>query len=318
MNTALLVGVGAGIVSAALYASAWTGTVLGIFVLFFLSPMPVSIAGLGWGWGAAAVAAVVGALTVGTTGGLRSGLVYLLALGAPSAVFSYLALLNREDQDGYTQWYPVGRIVAWATAFAGLLAAGAILGIATDIESLRASLQQMLDRMLVLDGTGPGGTSMTAEQKAGFAALMTALLPWAMATTWFTVAILNLWAAAHVVMRSGRLARPWPDLSETTLPPGMALAFAGTVAASLLGDMTGLIASGFASAFVFAFMLVGLGILHRLTRGSVIRPVLLSLVYAGLMFLSPFSSLLVALIGLAEPLLRGRVPPGQPPAGPQT
>lgn len=318
MNIALLVGLGAGLVSAVLYASAWTGTALGMFVLFFLSPMPVSIAGLGWGWGSGAIAAAVATIAVGMAGGPRSGAVYLLALGAPSAVFSYLALLNRQDQDGHTEWYPIGRLVAWATLFAGMLAAAAILGIASDAASLRTAMQQMLERMLVLDGTGPGGTRMTAEQQAGFAALMTALLPWAMATTWFAVAMLNLWAAGHAVLRSGRLARPWPDLSSISLPPGMALAFAVAVAASLLGEMAGLIASGFASAFVFAFMLVGLGLLHRLTRGSAIRPLLLSLVYAGLMFLSPFSSLLVALVGLAEPFLRRRAPPGQLPPGPQS
>ena len=312
MQVGLLLGIGAGAVSAALYASAWTGTALGVLVLFFMSPMPVAIAGLGWGWGAGTIAAAAGTVAVGLAGGPRSGIVYLLALAAPAAVLSYLALLNRSGPDGSTEWYPIGRMVAWASLWAGLAACAAVLGIGSDVASVRAALLEVLDKMLVLDGAGPGG-KLTAEQRSSFAALMTLLLPWAIATTWFAVAMLNMWAAAHVTARSGLLARPWPDLSATKLPNGMPVAFAAATLATFAGEMTGLLASGFVSALVFAFMLVGLGILHRLTRGYAIRPMLLGLIYAGLMLLSPFSSLAVALIGLAEPFLRHRIPPGGPP-----
>ena len=61
-----------------------------------------------------------------------------------------------------------------------------------------------------------------------------------------------------------------------------------------------------------AFMLVGLALLHRVTRGMGARPAILGLVYGALLMLSPFSSLLVAMVGLAEPYLRTR----QPPPGP--
>ena len=45
----ILLGAGAGLVSAALFASAATGTALA-GILFYLAPLPICLAGLGWGW----------------------------------------------------------------------------------------------------------------------------------------------------------------------------------------------------------------------------------------------------------------------------
>ena len=57
MATLFLIGAGAGLVSAALFASAATATALA-GVLFYLAPLPICLAGLGWGWMAAAIAAL--------------------------------------------------------------------------------------------------------------------------------------------------------------------------------------------------------------------------------------------------------------------
>ena len=313
MHISAIIGIAAGLASAILYASAWTGTVLGLFVLFFLSPMPVAIAGLGWGWRVGATAGATGTLAVLASGGTRSAIVYLIAVGAPTATFSYLAMLNRRSEDGTTEWYPIGRILAWATLWAALAATAGILSIGSDAAAIRASLLELLDKTLFVDAMSPGGAKVTPEQKTAFAALMAAFLPWAFAPTWFTIAMLNMWAAGAVTARSGRLARPWPDLTAITLPPGMALAFGASVLGMMASDMLGLVATCFASALLFAFMLVGLGIMHRLTRGYAIRPLLLAIVYAGLLMLPPFSNLLVAMLGLAEPFLRGRPPDNQQP-----
>lgn len=311
MQLSLLIGIGAGLASAALYASAWTGTALGIFVLLFLSPMPVAIAGLGWGWASGAIATATGSLVVALAAGPRSGLVHLVTMAGPAAVFAWLALLNRPavgpDGEEATEWYPIGRIVAWAALWAGLATVAGLLSIGSDAGAIRGYMQELLERTKLLEGAGPGG-ALTDAQKQGFAALMTSFMPWAIATTWFAVVVLNMWAAAHVTLRSGRLTRPWPDFSDVSLPPAMPLAFGIAALGTFASDMLGLLSAGFASALVFAYMLVGLGMIHRFTRGHAIRPFALIVVYAALLFIPPFSNLLVAFLGLAEPMLRGRPP----------
>ncbi len=314
MPLALLIGIGAGLASAVLFLSASRGTP-DVVLLFVLSPLPVALAGLGWGWLSAAVAAVVAATAAGMVGTGRTALVHAVALGVPMVTFCYFLMLNRPvaAADGSNEvaleWYPVGRMIAWASLGAGIISALALFGTASDAEGLRRTFLEVLDRVNVLRGAD--GRDLTAEQKQAFARTFVYIFPWAIASMWFVIAIANIWVAGHVTRLSGRLARPWPDLSAITLPAWMALAFAASVALSFLPDMTGLVASGFASGIMFAFMLLGLAVLHGMTRGSAMRPMMLTMIYLSLLFFSPISSLAVALVGLAEPMLRNRRPPPQ-------
>lgn len=318
MPMPILIGLGAGLVSAVLFASASSGTALGVLVLFFLSPLPVAIAGLGWGWMAALIAAVVGCLLIGVIGTGRAALFHAVALGAPAAVMTYLAMLNRplDKGDGAVEWYPIGSLVAWTALWAGCLAGAALLSTATDVDGLRNVLRASFEQFLTSGGALPG-PSLDRSQLGVFVELMVMSFAGAIATLWMGVAILNLWAAGRVTQISGRLQRPWPDLAAIELPRRLPIAFAAAVLATFLPGMAGLVASGFASAILFAYMLVGLAIVHRLTDGMVVRPLLLGAVYASLLFLSPFSNLLLALAGIAEPYspLRRRPPPTFPPSG---
>ena len=60
MMQLILIGVGAGVVTALLFASVASGALLSIF-LFYLAPLPILIAALGWSHWAALVAAVTAA-----------------------------------------------------------------------------------------------------------------------------------------------------------------------------------------------------------------------------------------------------------------
>jgi hypothetical protein len=127
--------------------------------------------------------------------------------------------------------------------------------------------------------------------------------PVSVATVWFAFANLNLWLAALVTKKSGRLARPWPDLTSVTLPRAMLVAFALAVALSFTGGMPGLLATSFATAILMAYVLVGLAIVHNITRGSSIRPGILWAMYVLLFMVFLLAAPLIALLGLAEPLL---------------
>ena len=320
MPIGLLIGFGAGLVSAALFASASTGTLLGLLVLFFLTPLPVAIAGIGWGWPVAAVAAVAAPVVISALLTPHGALLYLLALGLPTVVLSYLALLNRpadDGADGAVEWYPIGRIVAVASLWAGGLAALALLTTAPDLDRQRASLRSSFERVFLdqIKQSSPETPSIGPAEIEAFTELMVVSFAGAIATMWMAIAMLNMWLGGLVSRASGRLIRPWPDLSAITLPRMMPLAFALAVGLTFLPGYMGLIASGFASAFLFAFLLVGLAILHSVTRGIGARPMILSAVYASLVFLNPFSGLVVATIGLAEPISPFR---RKPPASPNS
>jgi hypothetical protein len=325
MPVSLLMGFGAGLVSGALFASASTGTLLGLFVLFLLSPLPVAIAGLGWGWTTATVAAAAGAILVAIAGLPRAAVLYAVAVGLPTVVLVYLTLLNRTvpvaqpgGPDPGIVWYPLGRIVTAAAVWAGVLGVLALLATARDIEGLRAVLRETFEqvffnRMLVPQGGEPG---IGENEVAAFTDLMVMSFAGAVAAMWMAIALLNLWLAGVVTRASGRLVRPWPDLSALTLPRSLTAAFALAIALTfLLPGYAGLMASGFASAFMFAFMLVGLAIIHSVTRGHGLRPAILGAIYLALVVFNPFSGLILGMVGLAEPIspLRRRLPSAAPP-----
>jgi hypothetical protein len=325
MPHALLIGLGAGLVSAVLFASASTGTLIGLFILFLLSPLPVAIAGLGWGWTTAAVAAAGGAALVAIAGSPRAAVFYVLALGLPTVILVYLILLNREVAAAVSSgtnpeiaWYPLGRIVTVAALWAGGLGVLALQATASDIEGLRAVLRETFESAFVKAMPLPpaGERGIGESEIAALTELMVVSFAGAVATTWMAIALFNLWLAGIVTRKSGRLVRPWPDLSALTLPRSMPLAFASAIALTiLLPGYTGLMASAFASAFMFAFMLVGLAIIHNVTRGHGLRPAILGAVYVALVVFNPLSSLIVGMVGLAEPFspLRRRPPPSSPP-----
>ena len=320
MQANLLIGLGAGLVSAMLFASASTGTVLGLFVLFFLSPMPVAIAGLGWGWKAASVAAIAGAGAIGVISAPKGAMFHLLALGAPTAILSYLALLNREvrSETGAvaTEWYPLSRIVAIAAFIAGGLATLALLTTASDMDSLREQLRRTIELMSArpVGGSLPAGApaGFTPEQVTGLTNIVIGLFTASLASMWLMIAMLNMWLAGRVIKKSDRLVRPWPDLSELHLPQSLPIALALALAGTFLPDFPGLIASGFASGILVAYVFVGLAILHNLTRGHAQRSLILSGTYALLLVFGMVAAPALALLALAEPFspLRRKPPPG--------
>jgi hypothetical protein len=317
---ALLIGCGAGLVSAVLFASAASGTLLGLLVLFLLSPLPVAIAGLGWGWQSAAAAALTGAVLTALAISPRAAAFHFLALGLPTVVLSYLCLLNREVSTGNgssrtVEWYPLGRIVTVSAVWAGVLAALALLTTASDVDGLRAVLRSTFERILVISpapGSPPGAETVGEQEIAAFTELMVVTFAGAAATMWMSIATLNLWLAGLVIRQSGRLVRPWPVLSDLRLPRALPLAFAAAIVLTFIPNYPGLIASGFASAFLFAFMLVGLAIIHSVTRPLGLRGLVLGAVYGCLIVLYPFSWLALAALGLAEPILpfKRKLPPG--------
>ena len=116
MAIPFLIGAGAGLVSAALFASAATGHALA-GILFYLAPLPICLAGLGWGWMAAAVAALAGTVVVGGVLGLAPGAIFAGAIAMPMAVLvlSRPALppgrgAARPSHQLRLEWYPIGRL----------------------------------------------------------------------------------------------------------------------------------------------------------------------------------------------------------------
>jgi predicted membrane protein DUF2232 len=300
-----------------LFASVTSGIWLSI-PLFYLAPLPIMIAGLGWSHWAALIASLTGALTLGTVFGAVFLFAFLAGAGVPAWWLGYLAMLARpvtatgvggQQVAAPLEWYPPGRLVIWAALLATLVVIVAIPNFGTDVDSfrdgLRGALNTILRAEIATQADAPSGISARSDRVIEF---LVSAIPLAAAVLATITNLFNLWLAARIVKFSGRLARPWPQLSDLRFPPLLTAALALAVAFSFVGGLLGIVAAIASAALLLAYGVLGFAVLHAITQGRQIRPFLLGLAYAAV-FLIGWPLLALCLLGLLDTAfdLRGRV-----------
>lgn len=320
----LPIGIAAGLIAAVALVSASTGPLLARALLFVLTPLPLFLAGLGWGWATALIGAIAGAIALALVASPATGAVFAFSHAAPVVVLSYLALLNRPAQDNGpdvdpvtgTEWYPLGRIVVWTAGLSGVLALAAMLMLAPDIDALRALVRKLIDEVVKtqIESISPGKTlsetELTQLTDAGVY-----LLPAMTALWWMMTLLINLWLAARITHASGHLARPWPDIAAMRFPRGTPMVLAVSTAATLLPGYAALGASAISGAFYAAYVMMGLAVIHYVTRGQTWRPIALWGLYLALFIINAGVSMVVAILGLADSFISIRKGPQHPPPG---
>ena len=317
-----------GLIAAVAFVSATAGPLPMRLILFLITPLPLALAGLGWGVRAALVAGLAGSILLAAAGPMVAA-VFIVSQALPAAVLTYLALLNRpaaaadEDLDApetappvpaAREWYPPGRLVVWAAIMAAVPAV--IWSLLADANSaeIKSMLATALDAAFKAGAVeAPGGGQWTPEAIARVSAVIYAVLPGGSAIAWMSGLLLALWLAGRVMLASGQLMRPWPDLARLEFPAGTALAFMAVALAAFVEGYVGIAGRAFFGALLLAYLLMGLAVIHFITRGSAARPFMLGVLYTALLFASGLAAIPVALIGLSEPFLHLRRRFGQPP-----
>jgi hypothetical protein len=301
-----LIGVGAGAASALLFASIASGSLVSV-LLFYLAPLPVLIAALGWSHWAALIAAMAAAVGLTVALGGFFFVAYLLGVGLPAWWLGYLALLARpvgNGSGGGLDWYPIGRLVLWAAVIGALIVVAAIPTLGTDQETFEAGLRRGLERLLrgrdEALPAGRGGTSAeTTDRVIGF---LVSVVPPAAAVLSTVINIINLWLAGRVVRLSGRLRRPWPDLAAMRLPPTTPIILAIAVLLCFLPGLLGIVAGVLVATLLMIYAVLGLAVLHFITRGMTSRGLLLGATYAAIIIFG-WPMVLMTLFGLLDMVL---------------
>src|SRR5215831_11550727 len=320
MTQIALVGIGAGAAAALLFGSVTSGIGLSV-ILFYLAPLPIMIVAVGWSHWAGLTAAVVAAAMLGGAFGILFFATFLASVGAPAWWLGYLALLGRPVANGGTahmEWYPPGRLVLWAAIVGATVVVGALATLGGDEATIRHGLRGALDQVLRLQTGAPADAPLRfpgiEDADRVVEMLVLALPPMAAVIAAITLTG-NLWLAGLVVKLSGRLTRPWPDLTTLSFPPLAAAAYGALLAGALLPDLAGLVASLFAATLTVAFAMIGFAVMHTATRHMRGRAVVLSGAY-GCVVILIWPVVVMTLIGVAETLfgLRARSSRRGPPA----
>jgi hypothetical protein len=307
----------AGVASALLFASIVSGSTLSI-PLFYLAPLPLLIAALGWSPIAGLTAAGVAALGLGIAFGSSLFVVFLVGVGLPAWWIGYLALLARPVADGtpaHLEWYPIGRLVIWAALLGLLVVVAVIVRFGFDAESLQAGLERALETLFRGDAeTGSAPPAPAAIDPGDLIRFLATWLPRIAAVPTIIANLVNLWLAARIVRASGRLKRPWPDLSAIALPSWVPLVLAAAIAGTFAPGIMGILCWVLTASLLTAYLLLGFAVLHATTRSLNGRPFILGGSYLTVVLFG-WPALAVAIIGLADAALdiRGRVARARPP-----
>ena len=291
-----LVGVLSGAASAVLAGSVLTQSSLAI-LLFFISPLPVMLAGLSFG----ATATLVGALActmfvsfiVSTPAALLVAAVSMLP--AALAVF-LIALARPADEVGgqadHIVWFPLGDTLF----FCALLIAAAFVGIGIyggyDI-AFATEFATVFEQQFKAVNPEFAPSAEFAPSLANFIFYAVPVIQPAMFTMVLTT---NLWLALQLVRASGKLARPkdnWP--LSLRMPKAALPAFAVALASSFVSGPIGLLALVFCGVFAACFTMAGFAVLHERSRGKQWRTPVLVLAYISAFFFLPVLAVFIFL-----------------------
>jgi hypothetical protein len=306
----LLIGLGAGAASALLFASVASGSLLSI-LLFYLAPLPIIIAALGWSHWSALVAALAAAIGLSFAFGSFFIVAFMIGVGLPAWWLGYLALLARPSADAPdgVEWYPAGHLVLWAAIAGALVVIAAIPNFGMDEEAFRAGLRNSFERVLKAQGHVSGDVSADLNvDSQRIVDVLAMVIPPAAAVLATLTNTINLWLAGRIVSVSGHLRRPWPDLPGLRFPSYAPALLAAALAASFLPNLLGTVGTILTASLLMAYAILGLAVLHTITRGAAGRGLILASTYVAI-FLLFWPILLLTLTGLADTAfdLRGRL-----------
>ncbi|MGL4440852.1 MAG: DUF2232 domain-containing protein [Bosea sp. (in: a-proteobacteria)] len=319
MMSYLIAGIGAGLVSALLFAVVITGSPLAL-LLSYAAPLPVLIAALGWRHRAGLVATVVGTVVLAAVLRYQAGLAFGIGIAVPAWAIAYMALLGRTDEKGVTEWYPTGRLLLWVVGTSALVTLVGAIAIAGDHEAYRSAMERSITA--VLSGAVPSLPPPRLPQGLTVADVASGLATWApflAGASFVPMLTANLWMASKAVHLSGRLPRPWPFLPATNLPYEALGIMAVAVVLCFLPGFFGFFGMAILGALMSGFMLNGLAGIHEMSVGKPMRSGLLIAVYASLFIAGTILLPLIAIFGFVDCAFRLRARRNQrPPFTPTT
>jgi hypothetical protein len=315
----ILIGVGAGLVSAVLFATVTRGSLASI-LLFYLTPLPIAIVSLGWHYRSGLVASSAGTLAVGLAFDPLSGVMFALALALPVWWLAYLALLARQSEGIETstgarpdkQWYPLGGLAIWAAGLSVLLTLGGALMLGPDYETYRATIQELVEGALKA-GIGAGidelpslGAQALSPERV--ARIVASLIVPSSAAASALLMLLILLVAGKLVSLSGRLPRQLPHIArDFTLPRAALIGLAGSVVLAPFPGWARFVSIALAATLALLLVMQGLATAHVLVARIPARPIILGVGYALIVVAEPWMLIGFALLGLVDMALQLRV-----------
>jgi len=293
--------VAAGLLSALLFLSVMAGVSAG-FLLSYVAPLPVLMAGLSLGPYGAAVASLVGILAVWAGTGGFTALAYGLAVALPALVVSRQALLWRQAPDQPVEWYPPGMVLAWLTLSGLVLMLGLGFVLPVSDEGIEASVRVMVER-----GVSALASSWGENERAALTESWVALFPALIGASWLAMATVNAVLAQGLLVKFKQARRTSPAYSALELPDWLlgVLVAAGLAGVAAGGDL-GYVGRNIAALLSIPFGMQGLSLVHGAIRRRPNQRFLFVAFYTVFILAFGWMVIVAIAIGLGRQLMRLR------------
>ena len=231
---------------------------------------------------------------------------------------------------GVIQYYPIGQLVAWITGIAAvLLLLAAVFGenFAADQGGLRGIIGQQIGVAVSALGaanTGAAGANVGDELNRAMA-IIEDKIPAILALSWIAGTLVNLWLAQTILVRLKYNRRPAPNYTQITLPETMLLGLlvalaiflfpvnlfmsADAVSPAIQSTDIRYIGMNLTMIMLFPYFLLGLAVIHVMSRPWPARKYILGAVYLALPIVG-LAAAIFAVVGVVEQWvgLRERMP----------
>jgi hypothetical protein len=301
MQREIPIGLCAGLAAALLMVVQTTDSLFGILLGVFAA-LPITLVSLGWSYRAGLTAAASAVAVVCVVCSLRLGLTFGVATALPAWALAYLA--TERNTGAPVKWLPLGAIVLVACVLAAF---GFLFTMYATAGSYEAALDQVvknLTTLLHIYLNQPDNQPLALPDIPDTASFVRSVARFAVPFQTMLFAIFSLcglWLSARIMLVSGRLSRPWPDIAALRLPGiGLAIVAIAGMALLFLPDLAGVVGQFLLAALFTALFVQGLAVLHFMTRGMAGRTFILGMTYPLCIILGSITMPLVALLGLAE------------------
>ena len=292
MNRGLLIALVGGLASAIFFLAIRTGAP-GAIILTYLASVPLLAVGLSRGFLPTIISTGVAMLSIYFGLHATAAGVYIAISALPALIVVRKSLISRPGPSpSKPEWYPLGLILSWLTACGLLLLGFVSLYTLGEEGGLTGASQRMLDKVfLVVSNNNPQASKLTE--------MLASYLPGMLLSVWLLISIVNSALAQNVLSRIGHSIRPVPTYSSFELPKWMSPALAMVILLSFLPGIFGDFSRNASPLLSTPFFLLGLAVIHTLSRRLGSRKPVLAGLYI-LLIMVGWLSAIVVLLGVLE------------------
>ena len=275
---------------------------IGSFVLFAalifmpFAPLPIAAIGLSFGMGQAVIAAVLTAIMTAIILSPPLAIVFAITFLAPTVLLVRQALLSRQDADGRFIFFPLQQLIlltlgvtALGTALLFFISGGAA-GLPQSFANAIEQAPEVRQALVQVYGIS------SSEEMLWIA---NAMLVSAFAS-WPLLLLGNMQLAQVLLVRVKRNLRPQENYDRLQLPIWLVAPLAVFMAgAALLTGWPATMSAALAAILLAAYFLLGLAIIHAISRHWNGRGFLLAVLYF-LIFVMAWVIIPVSLMGLLD------------------